>query len=510
MSADEKKDWSNSSEAERRAAVAGAEGSDELIGWPTLEPFGAGSLPSFPVDVLPGWLRAYVDEVSSALEVPQDAVALLSLGVLAIAAGPAFEVDIGEGWREVLALWVVVPLESGERKSAILARLLEPLDAWQRDHAARLAPEVERKRRDLDVFNKRKERLAKAAADGDGEAERELHGLEQPRVPRPPRLFADDMTTEAIARALDDNGEAFALVSSEGEIVGNLLGRYARSGAGPLNVDVLLKGYAGESVSVDRINRPPLHLRRPVLSLLMITQPTMVAALSGRAELGERGFVPRVLFALPRTLLGRRRHETRAIGLDVASEYAAGLRRLLDRHPALNGDPRSVLRFEDDARRRLRAAQLEREPLLSPGERSPTVQAFLSKLPGTLARIAGLLALADQRSSVERRHVECACDLAAFLEAHFLGTLEGLALDEASRRARNLGRWASRREGLFSERDVQRARAAGLSKVEDVRDAIKDLERRGYVRKVELDERGADAPGRRPGPRYRFRPGAEC
>src|SRR5215204_1999735 len=59
--------------------------------WAPPVPFGVtGNLPVFPVEVLPGWLGAYVAAVATATQTPPDLAGMLALAVLAtVAAGAA-------------------------------------------------------------------------------------------------------------------------------------------------------------------------------------------------------------------------------------------------------------------------------------------------------------------------------------------------------------------------------------------------------------------------------------
>jgi hypothetical protein len=77
--------------------------------WELPIPFGVtGGLPTFPVDVLPGWLGKYVAAVATATQTPPDLAGMLGLAVLATVAAGAVEVQPRPGWREPLCLFVAV------------------------------------------------------------------------------------------------------------------------------------------------------------------------------------------------------------------------------------------------------------------------------------------------------------------------------------------------------------------------------------------------------------------
>lgn len=502
----EKLDWASADPRQRSDAVDAALASDALIDWPALEPFVANAdPPEFPPDLLPEWMDVFARQLSEELEVPYEATAMLSLAALAISAAPAFEVEIRSGWREVLALWVLCPLESGERKSALLGRVLAPIHAWEREEQDRLRPEVERAERAKRLLDAKVRKLEQA---GDLAAQEELARLETPSVPRIPRLLFTDATPEAIAGALAGNAEAIALASTEGEVIGNILGRYNRAGSsGPLKVEVHLKGYSGEAMRVDRIGREAIHLERPALSLVQLTQPSTLAMLSGNDELGDRGLVQRALFVLPKSRLGRRRLAgDRLVSGGAEQRYSAELRRVLGHYPHDLRPARTVVVFSHGAERQVVGLERDIEPSLAAGEAAPLVRSFLSKLTGKLCRVAALLAVADGGDTVESSHFGRARGLQRFLEAHFRAALGDLELRPEERRARDLARWAERRPLPFSERDVCRMGAAGVKSITQARAAIEILTSRGYLRAMPPEPR--EGPGRKPSVEYCFRPGA--
>src|SRR5664280_164192 len=84
------------------------------------------------------------------------------------------------------------------------------------------------------------------------------------RVPVLPRLVADDVTPEAAASLLAEQGGRLAVLSAEGGIFATMAGRY--SGGVPA-LEVFLKGHAGDLLRVDRKARPAEHVAAPALTL---------------------------------------------------------------------------------------------------------------------------------------------------------------------------------------------------------------------------------------------------
>jgi replicative DNA helicase len=122
-------------------------------------------------------------------------------------------------------------------------------------------------------------------------------------VPAEPRLVADDITAEAAASLLAAQGGRLAVLSAEGDIFATLAGRYS----GTPNLDVFLKGHAGEMLRVDRKGRPAEYIEHAHLTLGLAVQPGVLRALADMPGFRDRGLLARILFSLPENTVGRRR-----------------------------------------------------------------------------------------------------------------------------------------------------------------------------------------------------------
>jgi replicative DNA helicase len=231
--------------------------------WEPPAPFGVtGEVPSFPVEVLPGWLGDYVAAVATATQTPPDLAGMLALAVLATVTAGAVEVEPRPGWREPLCLFVAVGMDAGARKSAVFTALTRPVADFERDQAATALPGITESatlRRIADQAAAVAEAAAgKAPASQQEEARAEAIARAAEAaalvVPPVPRWLVDDATPEALAGLLAVYGR-IALLSPEGDVFDQMAGRYSQSG-GP-NLGVYLKGHAGDLLKVDRRGRPP-------------------------------------------------------------------------------------------------------------------------------------------------------------------------------------------------------------------------------------------------------------
>lgn len=81
--------------------------------WSQPIPFESVSLPQFPVEIFPTWLREYIESVSKATQTPNDLGSLSALSILSIISTNRFKIKVKHSWSESLNLYVMATMESG-------------------------------------------------------------------------------------------------------------------------------------------------------------------------------------------------------------------------------------------------------------------------------------------------------------------------------------------------------------------------------------------------------------
>src|SRR5260221_13978802 len=111
--------------------------------WDAPIPFDdAGTLPEFPVGVLPAALREWVIAEAEATQTPPALAGLLALSVVSAIVARHLEAEGRPGWREPLCLFVLVALLSGERKSAVYRDATAPIRSWEAARAKDADPKI--------------------------------------------------------------------------------------------------------------------------------------------------------------------------------------------------------------------------------------------------------------------------------------------------------------------------------------------------------------------------------
>lgn len=510
-------------------SASGASG-DAEGGWG--DPISLGPEPpaDLPSEVLPSPLRDHVESVAANTQTP---VGLpLTVGLAAASATVAGKADlqVRRGWREPVNLYLAAVLDPANRKSPVEKAMVAPLREYEREEAREVGPEQRAALDRKEALEKRLSRAQKALSKADGAEEegQALSDLEDARrrieeleVPTPPRLLTDDVTPEALGRIMDENAGRGAIISSEGDVLRIFAGRY--SSTGDPTLDIIKKAWSGDSVRVDRVGRDGAHLPRPLLTVGLTVQPTLLRTLGNREVLDGEGVLARFLWMAPPSLIG-----DRLTGADVPApdeearaKYECLLRALLDLEPAdvdeETGEWRPhVLELSSEARDLLYGWEDEVEELLADGGELAPIRSWGGKLVGTTVRLAGVLHLVERTGQegrpfaapVSRGAMEAAVRLARSFVPHARHVLAGeVGMDEEIKLARYvLRRIREADDDELTVRDLwQLTRGkAEIEEVADLRGVLARLEAHRLVRVVERESTG----GRPPSPWVRLNPRA--
>jgi replicative DNA helicase len=490
-------------------------------GWTPPIPLGAvGTLPTFPVQVLPGWLGEHVVAVATGTQTPPDLAGMLALAVLATVAAGAVEVQPRPGWQEPLCLFVAVGMDAGARKSSVFTAMTRPLADFERQQAAAALPgitETATLRRVAEQAAAHAEAAASKAPADQAEAkqaEAVARAAEAANliVPPVPRWLADDATPEALAGLLATHGR-IALLSPEGDVFDQMAGRYNPT-TGP-NLGVYLKGHAGDLLKVDRRGRPPEYVERPCLTIGLAVQPEVLRGLAGRPGFQGRGLLARFLYSLPPSLVGRRQAGAPPVPPAVADRYAVELQTVAASLTTPAGQDPTLLTLDPVAGELLLAFERDLEPRLAAGSGDLAhLAGWAAKLAGATCRLAGLLHLAGHVRAGWARPIGAdtftsAIRLADYLIEHARAVFDLMGADPRLDDARWLLDWINRTgRTQFSRRDAHAAAPRGrFPKATDLEPALRLLEEHGYLRRVDPEpSRDPHGRGRPASPRFLVNP----
>ncbi len=307
-----------------------------------------------------------------------------------------------------------------------------------------------------------------------------------------------------------------AALSPEGGIFEQMAGRYSANGVP--NLDVYLKGHAGDTIRVDRIGRPPEFVLAPALTLGLAVQPDVVRGIHRKPGFRGRGLLARFWYAEPESLVGRRVINPPPVPDLIRDAYGSIVRAVLDLNLSTDGDgsPQPhCLELSDAAAAHFVAFEEELEPRLDElGDLSPIAD-WAAKLAGAIARLAGLLHVVRYANGGAPWDVPISAETMAaaieigrdFLIPHALAAFNDMGADPVVEEARQLLRWLESRPEveIISRRDLHQQLRRRFPKPEDLDPPLRLLVVHHYLREVAAPKR--DEPrGRRSSPQFEINP----
>jgi hypothetical protein len=487
-------------------------------GWAAPVPLTGGTIatPAFPLNALPTWTRAKVHAVAHDTQTPPDLAATIALACLSTAAGGRVSVLVRPeiGWREPVNLFTVAALPPGSRKSPVFSSLTAPITAAEAELVEKLLPEITTLKVDKkaaeDAAARAADQYAKASlAEVDGarfEAHQAALAAEAVTVPAIPRLFVDDVTPGALASILAEQHGSLAILSAESEVFNVIAGRYS----GTPNMNVFLKGHAGDALRVDRRGRPPETIEHPALTLGICTQPSALADLAAIPGAAGRGLLARFLFTVPDSTIGTRESDPAPADPAAHSMWALKLQALLLSLRELPEPLTLTLSPKADELRRAASADYEAE--MADGARLAGLRDWGSKAIGAMVRIAGLLHLAAHLDDGYGRPISfetmnSALTLIEYYTDHALIAFGLMTTDETTARAITVLDWIERTgPARFTARDAYRGLPrTKFPKMADLEPALTLLEQHGYLRRLPVPP-ATTRGGRPPAPEYETNP----
>lgn len=445
--------------------------------WPDLDDFMKRHLMPFPMDTLPETARLWVDGMAKMLQMAPDMAAMAALGTAStIAMHRRVCVDIEEGWRQQIGLYVLPLTAVGLGKSPVMDRIREPLN-WVKaqiheqyqEAVNRIAPQRKTLISAIKVARK-EESKALASTDNDKHGEqdgeriletiegnataRRLRALEDAlaKIPMPkkPVVIVGDTTTEALAAQLAIAPVTLLDTETQG-FFRRIAGSYS---GGNADFDIYLKAYTSDPSNVLRVERGVSEAGGCEMSIILLGQPSSLQQLAKIPGVSELGLLARFMYSLPPSYAGERTYlpveEARRRGRPARpgpmprscqTEFHAAMLAiwtLLDPdHPQSNiptiedqkfgGLRRKKLEFDREAHTAFliwRDAHEQRFKPTTGDLTGPGIHEWASKLDMQVARVAATLLVMDEVELVARRgrigaeHVEAAIKISEYAIDH--------------------------------------------------------------------------------------------
>ncbi|MDZ4042546.1 MAG: YfjI family protein [Eubacteriales bacterium] len=481
--------------------------------FPALVPFGEYTLPTFPVHALPSVLGDLVAAEAEATQTPPDLPGILVLAVSAAALAKKIEIVVRRGWREPMNLFVAVVLPPANRKSTVAMNVIRPALEYEKAQALKMAPAIADAQNRKKVMESALTRLQAVAAKAKTEVEAEAGITEAGilakklaafEVPASPRVIADDASQERLVGLMKEQNGRIAIISAEGGIFETMSGRYSN---GVANLDVYLKGYSGDTIRVDRVNRASEFVEKPALTVALAVQPDVLHGLTERPGFRGKGLLGRFLYSLPESKVGFRNTNPDPVPDAIRAGYRQTIQALFAL--PLNFDEETgtvvprLLRFEDAAARAFSDFETWLEPQLQPQAELGGLADWAGKLAGAVARIAGVLHMVERIHDSEPWTIPIgadsvlnAIDIAQYLIPHARAAFLEMGAEPEISNARHVLDWILKaRQRVIKKQLIWQGTKGRFQRAKELDEALEVLVERGYVRETAPPVR--EGPGRK-------------
>jgi len=266
--------------------------------------------------------------------------------------------------------------------------------------------------------------------------------------------------------------------------------------------------HAGDDLRVDRVGRNPDHITRPALTLAVTTQPDVLDGLFERPGLRERGFMARLLIAVPDSLVGQRSYEPTPMSPQVRESYHVLVHSLLQL--PFDCDRSDEITLSPASWEHLKNFSNSLETNLGYGGDFESITEWASKLPGAVARISGIIHCVIHPNRPSDFHVSestmaSAIQVGNYLLSHALSAFDSMSADQSLAGARHVLKWIKRQNAIcFTKREAQQAGKRRFRRADDIDEPLAVLIDRRYIK--EIDNPKARGPGRPPSQRFQVNP----
>ena len=491
-----------------RIAAAQKEFEQINSSWEEPIPFGRYDVKPFPVDTLPPDIGEYASAVAESTQTPVDMAGTAALILLSVCTQGKYVIQGKADWIEPVNLFGNIIASPSERKSAVLHAMVKPVDNYEVQYNLRHAASLEANKMQKRILERRQKAIEDKVSKGNaepGEVEQIAKEIADFKEQAQLQLYVDDITTEKLASVMATNGGRAALVSSEGGIFDTLTGIYTKN----VNIDVMLKGYSGDTIRVDRIGRESESIMNPSLTILLMTQQKVVSAVLGNATFRGRGLTARFLYSLPSSAVGERQFQSTPVADELYQRYEQKIVNILE-----EGYPNKpeVITLSEEASTLLVSFAEEIEPKLKTDYSE--IAEWAGKLVGNTLRIAGLLCRAgvyrdedflgdNEPLVVSGQTMANAIRLGRYFLGHALVVFDAIPGEEMHKQAGRILKMIRERNLTEFDRRMAMRYCRIFKTVAEIQPVLDFLDDYGYIAR---QPEKASTGGRPPLPKYVVNP----
>lgn len=298
----------------------------------------------FPIDCLPLILRDMAKEIRRVTKTPTELCCGAVLTAASIATKRFVKVFEKEDLTHYTCFFFMMIAESGERKSSVMKKALDPIYKFQEQDKERYTQQ----KRSYMARQKAIQRECSTILGLKDTTEQKTKALEALQLqldsyrPKPYRYLTDDFTNAALFKLLDECSGSFAVMSLDG---GNVLDYIQGSGPGTdgsLNDSLLLKATWGDPISRDRRSKTEegehLFITDPACHVSIVVTPERCIKFLSDPRLRDSGMIARIMPITCTSTIGFRFEEDQEepYNKELIEKYNACIDSLFQREKLIN------------------------------------------------------------------------------------------------------------------------------------------------------------------------------
>lgn len=437
-------------------------------------------LPLFPVHLLPSPGREMVEAVSESLQVDVGMAACFLLGVVSTCLLGRVCVKVKKDYTEPIQLMIIVAANPSERKTSVMTEMSRPLLSFIRVENDKRKPEIDRQHARMAMLQKQREQAERKGYEGDLMGIVEKIAVAENNAVKYLQEPLTDQTPEALCAFMARNDGCASILSDEGGFFNILTGAYSNN----VNLDIVLKGYSGGDVAVERVGRQPVRIKSASLAITLALQPFLLTQFLSDDTMIGRGLCARFLYAVPPSRVGERNVRAEPVQEIVRIGYQS---RMMDLAKLQLEIGTRELYLSSEAQEAYFIWAQEVENYCAPGRKLDGLAGgWGGKLVGNTVRIAGIVKMMndpDTRKPITVEQFSNAVEIAKYFMAHTLAASgrDRKISNEASEvldAIRYLGQ-PSFKPSEMRQKMKKRKRFEAFGAVDN---AMLELENAGYIR----------------------------
>lgn len=370
--------------------------------WPDPQPFASRVYAQpYPLEALPGTIRAAVEEVQAFVQAPVPLVASSALAALSLAVQTHWNIKRAEKLSGPTGLFLLTIADSGERKSTCDGFFTTVIREYEAQQGELAKPLLKNYQADLKAWEAKqsgvKQAIQARAKSGKDTQDLEfsLRNLEdtKPEPPKVPRLIYADATPESLKWSLAKTWPCGGVVSSEAGIVFGAHGM--RNESAMMNLATLNTLWDGAEIATERRASESFTVRGARLTMALQVQEATLRTFfdqSGTLARGS-GFMARFLVAWPDSTQGSRAFKEAPASWPNLGAFTRRVEHLLNQPAPFDQDgvlSPPELTFSTEAKAAWVAFHDRIERDLPAGERLHDIRDVASKIADNAARLATL------------------------------------------------------------------------------------------------------------------------